>query len=68
MSRDELAGLAERLMEMELRYMEQQALLEALDDVVREQDAVITRLAKELDQLRQAMAGDGDGDAAPWDE
>lgn len=63
-----LAELTARLTELELRYMEQQAVIDALDGVVREQDAEITRLAKELDHVRQQLAGDGGDQDASWDE
>ncbi len=63
-----LDDLAARLTEMELRYMEQQAVIDALDGVVREQDAEITRLAKELERLRQALTSTDDADDGDaWD-
>lgn len=61
-----LAELTARLTELELRYMEQQAVVDALDGVVREQDAEIQQLRKDLERLQQQLAGD-DSDA-PWDE
>lgn len=61
-----LAELTARLTELELRYMEQQAVIDALDGVVREQDAEIQQLRKDLERLQQQLAGD-DSDA-PWDE
>ena len=66
MTRDDLAELAARLTEMELRYMEQQAVIDALDAVVRGQDAEISALSKDVGKLRQALAGDGGDDA--WEE
>jgi uncharacterized coiled-coil protein SlyX len=66
-TRDTLADLAARLTEMEIRYMEQQAIIDALDGVVRGQDAEIAALAKEVARLQQALAGSDDEDA-PWDE
>ncbi len=66
MTRDVLDALSARLTEMELRYMEQQATIDALDAVVREQDAEIARLAKELARLQQAVAGGDDGDGDAW--
>lgn len=65
MTRDDLADLAARLTEMELRYMEQQAVIDALDGVVRAQDLEITVLAKEIARLQQVIAGDPGEDA--WD-
>ena len=67
MTRDPVAELAARLTEMELRYMEQQAVIDALDSVVRGQDAELAALAKEVARLQQALAG-SDGEDAPWDE
>ena len=61
-----IADLAARLTEMELRYMEQQAVIDALDAVVRGQDAEIAALAKDMARLQQALAGGGDDDA--WQE
>ncbi len=65
MTRDDLEA---RLTEMELRYMEQQAVIDALDAIVRGQDAEIARLAKDLERLQQAMASAGDDDGGDaWD-
>ncbi len=64
-----LDDLAARLTEMELRYMEQQAVIDALDGVVREQDTAIDVLRKEVDRLSAILAsGGGDADGEPWDE
>jgi uncharacterized coiled-coil protein SlyX len=54
---------------MELRYMEQQAVIDALDGVVREQDAALEFLRREVDRLKAVLAGGGeDGDGAPWED
>lgn len=64
-----LDDLAARLTEMELRYMEQQAVIDALDGVVREQDAALEFLRREVDRLKAVLAGGGeDGDGAPWED
>ena len=52
-----------RLTELELRFMEQQATIDALDGVVRDLDAEITALRRDLQRLQTMVAGGQDDDA-----
>ena len=47
--------LEDRVTELELRFMEQQAVIDALDGVVQEQDLALNLLRKELQQLRTLL-------------
>lgn len=61
MSRAQTTG--DRLMELELRFMEQQAVIDALDAVVKEQADELTALARQLRHLEQLLQ-QGHGDPA----
>lgn len=49
-----------RLTELELRFMEQQATIDALDGVVREQDLELVALRRDIQRLQQILAGGQD--------
>jgi SlyX protein len=62
--------MEERITELELRYTEQQAALQALSDVVYAQGKTLDALRIELDQLRRRMEAepglvDARGDERP---
>lgn len=50
--------MEERLDELEMRYMHQQELLEQLNQVVIAHEREITRLARELRELRGSVSND----------
>ena len=56
-----------RIVELELRFMEQQAVIEVLDAVVRDQATEIDALRKELGHLQAALADQGEA-LESWDE
>ncbi len=47
-----------RIVELELRYMQQQELLQELSDVLYDQQKVIATLQAEDEALKQKLAGD----------
>ncbi len=51
--------LQARVTELELKFMEQAALLETLDSVVRDQDARLDRLERQLRDLTAAGEDEG---------
>lgn len=53
--------LEARIVELEIRYTHQEAMVETLSEVVREQYALIERLQRALDTLRAQIA-EGDPD------
>lgn len=62
----ELDALEARIVELEIRYTHQEAMVETLSDVVREQHGLIERLERRLEAVHALMAGDGGGaDAGP---
>lgn len=56
--------MEERIIELELRFTEQQAALQDLSDVVFSQSKVIDQLKAELEQLRGKISEPGLVDAA----
>lgn len=48
--------LADRLTELEIRYTHQEALIEALSDVIRDQHARIDALTRRIDRLEDRAA------------
>lgn len=52
--------LEARLTELELRYMEQQHVIDTLDALVQEQDAQIQQLLKKIEMMRQMMQNQPD--------
>lgn len=55
----DFAALEARIIELEIRYSHQEATLETLSDLVREQHDTIEKLRRALQALR-AQAGGGD--------
>ncbi|NMO20804.1 SlyX family protein [Pyxidicoccus fallax] len=47
-----------RIAELEIRYMQQQELLQELSDVLYDQQKVIATLKAEVEALKQKLAGD----------
>lgn len=47
--------MEERLIELELRFMQQQKLLEELSDLVYSQQQIIDRLLGEMNQLKDQL-------------
>lgn len=47
-----------RIAELEIRYMQQQELLQELSDVLYDQQKVIAGLKAEVEALKQKLAGD----------
>jgi SlyX protein len=47
-----------RIAELELRYMQQQEMLQELSDVLYDQQKVISALRADLEVLKQKLAGD----------
>jgi SlyX protein len=61
-----MAELEARVVELELRYTEQQALLEDLSGVVADQQKTIDRLIAELRLLKKKLEGEpGVTDSGP---
>lgn len=56
--------LVARVTELELRWMEQQAWLDTLDGLVREQDQRIDRLERRVDGLLRRLDGQAPPDEA----
>jgi SlyX protein len=52
--------MEQRIVDLEIRYTHQQATIEALNEVVFEQQKAIHRLTKELDELRKRIDADVD--------
>ena len=57
-----------RITELELRYMQQQDLLQELSDVLYEQQKTIDTLKAEVEYLKQKLAGDPGLVGAPQQE
>ena len=58
-----------RLIDLEIRLTHQEATLQALNDVIADQQRVIDQLRKEVESLtRQIRDMSADGIAAPWEE
>jgi len=58
-----------RLVDLEIRLTHQEATLQALNDVVAEQQALIDTLRKEVETLKRQLRDMTPADiAAPWEE
>ena len=51
----QIEKLSSRIEELEVRYMHQQAWLDDLNQVVREQSEMITRLRLELERVKESF-------------
>lgn len=58
--RDETAALIARVTELEIRYTHQEALTEALSDVIREQQAALDALRRRLARLEDRVENGGE--------
>ena len=52
--------LAARLTELEIRYTHQEAIIETLSDLIREQHTRIDALTRRIDRLEQRAAADAE--------
>ncbi len=60
------ASLPVRVTELEIRFMQQERLLNELSDVLQSQQAIIDRLGRDLNALRSHVdQGIGDGGEPP---
>ena len=58
-----------RLIELEIRLTHQEATLQALNDVIADQQRLIDQLRKEVEGLKSQMRDISSTDvAAPWEE
>lgn len=60
--RTEDPTFAHRLTELEIRYTHQEALIETLSDLIREQHARIDALARRIDRLEERAAAEAEPD------
>lgn len=60
----ESSALEARIVELEIRYTHQEATVETLSDVVREQYRLIENLQRALDDLRAQLAEDDESDGS----
>ena len=58
-----------RLIDLEIRLTHQEATLQALNDVIADQQRLIDRLAKDMETLKRRMRDAAPADVAPpWEE
>jgi len=58
-----------RVIDLEIRLTHQEATLQALNDVIADQQRLIDRLRKEVEALKRQVRDLSPGDiAAPWEE
>lgn len=58
-----------RLIDLEIRLTHQEATLQALNDVIADQQGLIDRLSKEVEVLKRQMRDMSPANiAAPWEE
>jgi len=57
----DLAALEARIVELEIRYTHQESTVETLSEVVRAQYALIERLQRALDALRDSLDAEDEG-------
>jgi SlyX protein len=58
-----------RLIDLEIRLTHQEATLQALNDVISDQQRLIDQLRKEVETLKRQMRDMSPADiAAPWEE
>jgi SlyX protein len=58
-----------RLIDLEIRLTHQEATLQALNDVIADQQRLIDRLCKDMETLQRRMRDMSPSDiAAPWEE
>lgn len=58
-----------RLIDLEIRLTHQEATLQALNDVIADQQRLIDQLRKEVESLKNQMRDMSPADvAAPWEE
>lgn len=61
----ELAALEARIIELEIRYSHQEATVETLSELVREQHDMIEKLRRSLRALRAQAEGEADSGTRP---